>query len=118
MKSSLLFQYAWSRFLRFVVAAELLILTALAFSLTGGLLALGTMALLLRCGRFSLFGVSIAGAAAHNTGQILAAMAVLGSRAPLAYLPPLLLCSLATGAFTGGVSAMLVRRIPAPLRAD
>ena len=27
-------------------------LTALAFSLTGGLLALGTMALLLRCGRF------------------------------------------------------------------
>ena len=93
-------------------------LTALAFSLTGGLLALGTMALLLRCGRFSLFGVSIAGAAAHNPGQILAAMAVLGSRAPLAYLPPLLLCSLATGAFTGGVSAMLVRRIPAPLRAD
>ena len=33
MKSSLLFQYAWSRFLRFVVAAELLILTALAFSI-------------------------------------------------------------------------------------
>ena len=33
MKSSLLFQYAWSRFLRFVVAAELLILIALAFSI-------------------------------------------------------------------------------------
>lgn len=33
MKSSLLFQYAWSRFLRFVVAAELLLLTALAFSI-------------------------------------------------------------------------------------
>lgn len=46
------------------------------------------MALLLRCSFLSLFGVSIAGAAAHNTGQILAAMAVLGSRAPLVYLPP------------------------------
>lgn len=93
-------------------------LTALAFSLTGGLLALGMMALLLRAGSFSLFGVSIAGAAAHNTGQILAAMAVLGTPAPLVYLPPLLFCSLATGAFTGGVAAMLVRRVPLPARTD
>ena len=56
----------------------------------------------------------IAGAAAHNTGQILAAMAVLGSRAPLVYLPPLLLCSLVTGAVTGGASMLLVHRIPLP----
>ena len=89
-------------------------LMALAFSLTGGLLALGVMALLLRCSFLSLFGVSIAGAAAHNTGQILAAMAVLGSRAPLVYLPPLLLCSLVTGAVTGGASMLLVHRIPLP----
>ena len=79
-------------------------LMALAFSLTGGL----------RCSFLSLFGVSIAGAAAHNTGQILAAMAVLGSRAPLVYLPPLLLCSLVTGAVTGGASMLLVHRIPLP----
>lgn len=91
-------------------------LTALAFSMTGGLLALGVMALLLRLGGFSLFGVSIAGAAAHNTGQILAAMAVLGSQAPLVYLPPLLLCSLVTGAATGGASLLLVRRVPDPER--
>lgn len=89
-------------------------LMALAFSLTGGLLALGVMALLLRCSFLSLFGVSITGAAAHNTGQILAAMAVLGSRAPLVYLPPLLLCSLVTGAVTGGASMLLVHRIPLP----
>ena len=88
-------------------------LMALAFSLTGGLLAFGVMALL-RCSFLSLFGVSIAGAAAHNTGQILAAMAVLGSRAPLVYLPPLLLCSLVTGAVTGGASMLLVHRIPLP----
>lgn len=87
-------------------------LTALAFSLSGGLLAWGIMALLVNRKGLSLFGVSIAGAAAHNTGQILAAMAVLGTRAPLVYLPPLLLCSLATGALTGGVAALLVRRVP------
>ncbi|MEQ2456245.1 Gx transporter family protein [Flavonifractor hominis] len=86
-------------------------LMALAFSLTGGLLALAVMALLVRVPWLSLFGVSIAGAAAHNTGQILAAMAVLETRAPLAYLPPLLLCSLITGAVTGGASILLVHRL-------
>lgn len=87
-------------------------LMALAFSLSGGLLALGGMALALRVPWLSLFGVSIAGAAAHNTGQILAALAVLRSAAPLVYLPPLLLCSLVTGAVTGGVSMLLVHRVP------
>lgn len=88
-------------------------LMALAFSLSGGLLSLGVMALALRAPGLSLFGVSIAGAAAHNTGQILAAIGVLRTVAPLAYLPPLLLCSLVTGAVTGGVSILLVHRVPA-----
>lgn len=87
-------------------------LTALAFSLTGGLMALGTMALLRRIPALSLLGVSVGGAAAHNTGQILAAMAVLGSRAPLLYLPPLLLCSIVTGGVTGAVSILLLRQVP------
>lgn len=87
-------------------------LMALAFSLGGGLLALGVMTLALHVPWLSLFGVSIAGAAAHNTGQILASLAVLRSAAPLVYLPPLLLCSLVTGAVTGGVSILLVHRVP------
>ena len=87
-------------------------LTALAFSLTGGLLALGTMALLRHIPALSLRGVSVGGAAAHNTGQILAAMVVLGSRAPLLYLPPLLLCSIVTGGVTGAVSILLLRQVP------
>lgn len=87
-------------------------LSALAFSLTGGLLAYLVMLLLLRFPGLSLFGVSVGGAAAHNTGQILAAIAVLGSTAPLLYLPPLLLASLATGAVTGAVSTLLVHRVP------
>ena len=91
--------------------------TAFCFSITGGLLALAVMALALHLPGLSLFGVSIAGAAAHNTGQILAAMAVLGTRAPLVYLPPLLLCSLVTGAVTGGASILLVHRVPFSSRA-
>lgn len=87
-------------------------LTVLAFSLTGGLLALAIMAVLLRCPGLSLIGVSMAGAAAHNVGQILAAMAVLVSRAPLVYLPALLLASIVTGGVTGLVSVLLVDRVP------
>ena len=87
-------------------------LSALAFSLGGGLLAFGVMWLLVRCRRLSLFGVCIAGAAAHNTGQILSAMALMRTAAPLVYLPPLLLASVLTGAFTGWVTALLVKRLP------
>ena len=45
----------------------------------------------------------------------LAAMAVLGTRAPLVYLPPLLLCSLITGTVTGGACILLGHRVPQPL---
>ena len=92
--------------------------SALIFSLMGGVLAMIVMILLHRLPGLSIYGVSIAGAAAHNTAQIAAAVAVLGTAAPLVYLPFLLFCSLATGAFTGGVAALLVRRVPAPRRAD
>lgn len=87
-------------------------LTALAFSLTGGLLALAVMAVMLYCPGVSLIGVCMAGAAAHNVGQILAAIAVLGSGAPLMYLPMLLLASLLTGTVTGVTSMLLIHRIP------
>lgn len=87
-------------------------LSALAFSLSGGLLALLVMGILLRLPALSLYGVSIAGAAAHNTGQILAAIAVLGSHAPLLYLPPLLMASVLTGGVTGAASILLVHRVP------
>ncbi len=87
-------------------------LAALAFSLAGGLLAFVLEWALLRWRRLSLFGVCMAGAAGHNTGQVLAAVAVMGSRAPLVYLPPLLLASIVTGAFTGWAAALLIDRIP------
>lgn len=83
--------------------------SALLFSLLGGLCALAVMTALKKCRIFSLYGVSVGGAAAHNAGQILAAMLTLGSSAPLAYFPLLLIVSVFTGALNAFVSALLLR---------
>ncbi len=82
-------------------------MNALIFSLLGGLCAMTAMVLLSRRRGLSLYGVSIGGAAAHNCGQIAAAMLSLGRSAPLYYLPVLLLVSLLTGGLTGLASACL-----------
>lgn len=90
-------------------------LTSLLFSLTGGLLALGVMWVLLRWeGKaFSLIGISVAGAAAHNIGQMGVAVWLLNEpRLFYTYLPPLLLTSLATGTLTGIAALPLVKRFP------
>lgn len=83
--------------------------SALLFSLLGGLAALLVMALLSGVKKLSIFGVSIAGAAAHNCGQVCAALITLGSTTPLYYLPFLLLVSLFTGALSGLITAFLFR---------
>ena len=51
----------------------------------------------------------VGGAAAHNCGQVCAALITLGSTAPLYYLPFLLLVSLFTGALSGLITAFLFR---------
>ena len=84
---------------------------ALLFSLLGGLGALVVMALLSRSRRLSVYGVSTGGAAAHNCGQILAAMLTLGGTGPLYYLPVLLGVSLFTGGLTGFLTACLFRAL-------
>lgn len=87
-------------------------ITALAFSLAGGFLALGVMLLASKAPFFSIYGVSALGAAAHGAGQIAAAMAVLASPYVLAYLPFLLLTGLACGLLTATVAARVLRLLP------
>ena len=82
---------------------------ALLFSLMGGIFSMLVMIGLSRLSRLSVYGVSIGGAAAHNVGQIGAAMITLGSPMILGYLPLLLAVSLFTGALTGFVSSLLFR---------
>lgn len=86
-------------------------LNALAFSLLGGLAALLVMTLLSRLAPLSVYGVSIGGAAAHNCGQIAAAVLILGNAAPVHYLPFLLIVSVLTGSVTGFTATLLFRAL-------
>ncbi|WP_298033589.1 Gx transporter family protein [uncultured Dysosmobacter sp.] len=86
-------------------------MSALLFSLLGGTAAMLMMIGLSRLRGLSVYGVSIGGAAAHNCGQVAAAILTLGNTAPLYYLPVLLGVSLLTGAVTGLVSACLFRAL-------
>ena len=86
-------------------------MNALIFSLMGGVTAMLVMILLSCWKRLSVYGVSIGGAAAHNCGQVAAAILTLGNTAPLYYLPILLGVSLFTGALTGLIAACLFRAL-------
>ena len=85
--------------------------SALLFSLMGGILAMLVMIGLTHLHRLSVYGVSIGGAAAHNCGQIAAAVISLGNTAPLYYLPILLGVSLFTGALTGFIAVCLFKAL-------
>ena len=88
-------------------------ISGLAFSLTGGLLAMTTMSISRRIGIFSVYGVSILGAAAHNVGQICVAIFLMNSVYVAGYLPYLLAVSVFTGMATGGACSGVFRALAA-----
>lgn len=101
-------------FLRCLLAAILIgSLTSFVFSITGGLFAFAIMLLLMKKfdKRVSLIGVSIAGAAAHNTGQILAAVFIMKTFSVFSYLPLLLIGSVITGVITGALIEVLKHKL-------
>ena len=83
-------------------------ISSLLFSLCGGLLALIIMALFRRS-PLSIYGVSLCGAAAHNIGQVVCAIFILRSFAPVGYLPFLLILSLFTGTLCAFCTACVYR---------
>lgn len=87
-------------------------ITSLVFSLSGGFLALCGMYLLVKFKKiFSLYGISVCGAALHNIGQITAASVMLGSIYIFEYLPVMLFISIFTGLLTGSISDIISRRL-------
>lgn len=86
--------------------------TGLFLSLLGALLSWLVMALVARCSAFSIYGVSILGAAAHNIGQILGACLLLGGIGPVYYLPLLLCAGLFTGPLVAKLAALCLPRVP------
>lgn len=81
-------------------------MSSLLFSLTGALLALPAMLLATRLHPkwFSLAGVSICGAAAHNLGQLTAASFAMKSAAVFSYAPVLAGAALLMGTLTALVA--------------
>ena len=104
---------------RILIMGTITGLTAMLFSLGGGLLALLIMWLLSRWeDRYvSVIGISLAGAAAHNIGQVCVAGLVMGEPLLiLTYMPALLLTGLGTGLLTGVATVPVIRsfsRLPA-----
>lgn len=84
---------------------------ALAYSGAGAVLSLAVMAGLKHTERFGLTAVSVAGAVAHNLGQIAVAMAILETARLAWYLPALLVSGVAAGVGVGLISAVLVGRV-------
>ena len=82
-----------------------------AYSLAGAALSLAVMALLKRSGKFSLLGVSVAGAVSHNIAQVLVAMAVMETSRLAWYLPVLLVSGIAAGVCVGAAGGLIVKRI-------
>ena len=81
------------------------------FSLLGGMAAWGTMCVLCERIHVSVFGVSIAGAASHGIGQILAALWVTKTVYVIGYLPYLILLGSSAGALIAFLTIPVVKAL-------
>ena len=82
--------------------------SSILFSAAGGMLAFFVMSAALNfTAKNQVWVVSILGALAHNTGQILMAMLVLRTIAVIVYSPMLVLSGIVSGLFTGLVAQHL-----------
>ena len=84
---------------------------SLAYSLAGAAVSLTVMLGLKRTGKFSILGVSAAGGAGHNIGQILVAMAALRSGYAAGYLPVLLVSGVSAGVALGLAGGLVTERV-------
>ena len=87
--------------------------TASVMSLTGGILSTVVLCLVIKLKDkvFSFIGIGIICAAAHNMGQLMAALCVTGTYSLINYAKYLLIFSLITGSVTGFMLTMLMPRI-------
>lgn len=86
--------------------------TSLYFSAMGAFFSFLLLLFMKLIGRrCSFFGVSVLSAAAHNLGQILAAVTLFGTSLIVSYLPILLLASVFFGGLVGILLNLLVPRL-------
>ena len=90
---------------------------ALMYSMTGGVLCLLVMLPLRRIlTEKQIWVCSVAGAIAHNAGQILVAIAITRTPGLIVYFPILLVSGILTGLFTGLCAQLLAGRLKAILK--
>lgn len=81
------------------------------YSAAGGLLAiLTTIGLKAVLKETQIWVAGCLGAIAHSAGQMIVAVWVTGTPSILIYLPPLILCSVVAGIFTGLCAQLLLKR--------
>ncbi|MBR2401799.1 MAG: Gx transporter family protein [Lachnospiraceae bacterium] len=80
------------------------------YSLVGGGLSLLVMALLKKSGKFGMPAVSVSGGVAHNLGQTLVAMLLLGSKTTY-YFPVLFFSGIISGIIIGIISALVLKKL-------
>ena len=89
-------------------------MSAMLYSLTGGVLSLLAMILIMRVKGVSIIGVSAIGAVFFNVGQILMAVAILHTpQLIVTYLPILMLSGVLTGVLTGIIARMVMKHLKA-----
>lgn len=89
-------------------------MSAMLYSLAGGILSLLAMILIMRVKGVSIIGVSAIGAVFFNVGQILMAVAILHTpQLIVTYLPILMISGVLTGVLTGIIARMVMKHLKA-----
>lgn len=86
-------------------------LSAIIYSLIGGVFAFAIMVLLKKSNQFSIYAISAAGGVAHNLGQLIVAMLVLNTKAVISYMPLLIIFGTVSGFLMGIISNEINKRI-------
>lgn len=86
-------------------------MSALAYSLAGGILSFLIMIVLKQFTNFSMQFVSVSGAVFHNIGQVLVAMIILENVKVAWYLPYLWISGIVAGVVIGLLSEYVTKRI-------
>lgn len=85
--------------------------SAMMYSLAGGMLSFAVMCLLKKTGLFSPLGVSMAGGVAHNAGQLTVAALIIENSKIYLYMPALLISGTVTGILLGIGTVLILRRL-------
>ena len=96
--------------LRIILASMLFSgFSSMIYALIGGILSFTIMCVAKKSQCFSIIGVSVLGATAHNFAQICVAALILDNKNLFYYLPVLIIAGVITGILVGYISFCLVR---------